>query len=558
MSLSPAPVGPRPATLIVLDPAGKRTRVPLRPLPFGIGRQSDNQLALRDSRVSRVHARVVLDGGKYVIEDLRSRHGLFVNGVRVSSQVLNPADRIDFGIEDSYRLIFTLEESEVSRLAEQVSGSVPPGTATGNLTRLRSLVEVARALETSISADDVLAALIDAALAVTSAERGFLLLRNGEQLDVRIARDRAGTTLEASELRVPRGLIMHALRRRRELLSMNFEPGAAEPAMSRTVADLELRSVICVPLVRVQAGASQETAILSGIAETQGVLYMDSRMGRADLSAANRELLQTLALEASTILENARLLEGERARQRMEEELKVARSIQESLLPRRLPDSGWFRAAGRSLPSHQVGGDYFEVASVAPDCWSVVMADVSGKGVSSALLAALLQGSLLAGPRDPDGSVRMMVRINRFLIERTEGEKYATLFYGAVNESGLLHWINAGHCAPLLLRRGERLRALDSNALPVGLLEEAEYAAETVQLQPGDRLVIYTDGVSEAQNADGAFFGDKRVRDVLHRHETADYAAVFRALDDELTAFTSGAVQKDDITLLVVQFGEAP
>ncbi len=557
MSLSPAPVGPRPATLIVLDPAGNRTRVPIRPLPFGIGRQSDNQLALRDNRVSRVHARVVLDGGKYVIEDLRSRHGLFVNGVRVSSQVLNPADRIDFGIEDSYRLIFTLEESEVSRLADQLSGSVPPGTATGNLTRLRSLVEVARALETSISTDDVLAALIDAALAVTSAERGFLLLRNGEQLDVRIARDGAGTTLEASELRVPRGLIMHALRQRRELLSMNFEPGA-EPALSRTVADLELRSVICVPLVRVQAGASQETAILSGIAETQGVLYMDSRMGRADLSAANRELLQTLALEASTILENARLLEGERARQRMEEELKVARSIQESLLPRRLPDSGWLRAAGRSLPSHQVGGDYFEVASVAPDRWSVVMADVSGKGVSSALLAALLQGSLLAVPRDPDGSARMMARINRFLIERTEGEKYATLFYGAVNENGLLHWINAGHCAPLLLRRGERLRALDSNALPVGLLEEAEYAAETVQLQPGDRLVIYTDGVSEAQNADGAFFGDKRIRDVLRRHETADYAAVFRALDDELTAFTSGAVQKDDITLLVVQYGEAP
>jgi phosphoserine phosphatase RsbU/P len=558
MSLSLGPVGLRPATLIVLDPSGSRARVRIHPLPFGIGRQSDNQLALRDSRISRVHARLVLEGGRYVLEDLNSRHGLFVNGVRVSRHLLNPADRIDFGLEDSYRLIFTIEDAELSRLAEQVSGSVPPGTATGNLTRLRSLVEVARALETSISTDDVLAALLDAALAVTGTERGFLLLRDGDQLEVRIARDRAGTTLEESELRVPRGLIMHALRQRRELLSMNFEPGADEPALSRTVADLELRSVICVPLVRVQAGASQETAILSGIAETQGVLYMDSRMGRADLSSANRELLQTLALEASTILENARLLEGERARQRMEEELKVARSIQESLLPRRLPDSGWFRAAGRSMPSHQVGGDYFEVASLAPGCWSVVMADVSGKGVSSALLAALLQGSLLAGPRDPDGSARMMSRINRFLIERTEGEKYATLFYATMDESGLLQWINAGHCAPLLLRRGESLRALDSNALPVGLLEEAEYAAETVQLQPGDRLVIYTDGVSEAQNSDGGFFGDRRVRDILRAHETADYSTLFRALDDALTAFTSGAVQKDDITLLVVQYGEAP
>ncbi len=119
----------------------------------------------------------------------------------------------------------------------------------------------------------------------------------------------------------------------------------------RTIADLELRSVVCVPLVKLGAFVSDQTAELSPDAETAGLLYLDSRAGEADLASGNRELLQTLALEASTILENARLLEGERSRQRMEEELRIARVIQESLLPRKLPSTGWLRAAGHSVSS---------------------------------------------------------------------------------------------------------------------------------------------------------------------------------------------------------------
>jgi serine phosphatase RsbU (regulator of sigma subunit) len=547
-----------PASLVVLDPAGSRTRVRLQPLPFRIGRQSDNHLVLRDSRISRSHARIEFDDGAYHIEDLDSRHGLFVNGARVIRQRLENSDRIEFGFADSYRLLFALEDADIHRLLDQFAAPAMTATA-GSLGKLRALVEVARALETSLSTEDVLTALVDAALAVTGAERGFLLLRREDQLDVRAARDRNGRPLDAGELRVPSSVIHRALTNRRELLSMSFDPAAeSDQGAGRTVAELELRSVVCVPLVKVRSGGGMETAVLSASENTVGLLYMDSRLGAADLSSGNREILQTLALEASTILENARLIELERARQRMEEELKIARGIQESLQPRQLPSSGWFRAAGRSIPSHQVGGDYFEVGEISPLCWSVVAADVSGKGVSSALLASLLQGMFLAGADSPSQMEQMMARVNRFLIERTGGEKYATLFYCTLEHGGLLRWVNAGHCPPLLVRAGEKPQVLPASALPVGMLEEATFQARETRLQPGDKLVIYTDGLSEAQNADGEFFGEKRIRETLAANAASDCAGLFQALDQAVLRFTSGAVQRDDITLVVVEYRPEP
>ncbi len=364
----------RPA-LVVVNPSGNRARVSIDALPFMIGRQGDNQLVLRDNRASRVHARIVAENGAYFIEDLKSRHGVYVNGERVERRQLANSDRIDFGFQDSYKLVFTLDEEEIHRIIEQISAprtALPSGVG---LAKLRALVEVARALQSSLSTQDVLTAVVDSALSVTGAERGFLLLRKGEELDVSVARDNRGGPLGDTDLRVPKSVINRALRTRREL-----------------VADLELRSVICVPLIHIRTGSAQETMV-SSINDTIGLLYMDSREAPADLSAGNREILQTLAFEASTILENARLLQEEREKQRMEEELDIAREIQRSLLPSQLPSEGWFCAAGSSLASRQVGGDCFDMRQLGPDRWAVMVADVSGKGVSSALLASVLQGA---------------------------------------------------------------------------------------------------------------------------------------------------------------------
>jgi serine phosphatase RsbU (regulator of sigma subunit)/pSer/pThr/pTyr-binding forkhead associated (FHA) protein len=549
---------PRSAALVVVDPSGARNRVPLEPLPYTIGRQAGNHLVLRDNRISRSHARIIWDGHGYWIEDLKSRHGLYVNNNNVERSLLHNADRIEFGIRDSYHLIFTLEDEELQRVLEQLSVPFRPAApGAANLAKLRALTEVARALQSSLSTHDVLAAVVDAALTVTGSERGFLLLRRArdDDLEVTVARGNRGAPLAKSELRVPTRLINHALKQRKELLSMSFDPTGREgirPEM--TVADLELSSVICVPLIRIRTGSLDDTCSSTSLNDTVGLLYMDSRIGRADLSGGNRELLQTLAIEASTILENARLIEEERAKQKMEEELKIAREIQKTLLPRSLPDSSFFRAQGSSIPSHRVGGDYFDVRQVSSSVWSAVVADVSGKGVSSALLASLLQGAFLLAAESRLQMEQMMVRINRFLYERTQGEKYATAFYSTLDSNGLLRWANAGHCPPLLLTETGKIEILTPTGTPLGMLPESICGVSENRLAPGDKLVIYSDGLSEARNCDGQFFETRRLRALVSRGIHANCQELHAAIIQAMEEFTDGAVQNDDVTLLVLEY----
>jgi serine phosphatase RsbU (regulator of sigma subunit) len=287
---------------------------------------------------------------------------------------------------------------------------------------------------------------------------------------------------------------------------------------------------------------------------TVGLLYLDSRAAPADLSAGNRELLQTLAIEASTILENARLLEEQRVKERIEHELRVARDIQQGLLPVTMPLEGWFRAAGSSLPATQVGGDYFDVRQLSPDLWASVIADVSGKGVSSALLAGLLQGAFLMAAARPTDIEGMLGRLNEFLLDRTRGEKYATVFYCTLDSTGRLSYANAGHCAPYLVSLDGRLRKLHTTGMPVGMLEEAVAQKVEAQLAPGDKLVLYSDGLTETENAEGVFFDSDRLRVFLRDNSRKGAADLHASLLAAVDRFSEGGVVRDDVTLLVLEY----
>ena len=556
-----APAAARPAAeLIVLAPNGQRTRVALNSFPFLIGRQAGNNLVLRDNRASRQHTRILWEDGQYVIEDLNSRHGTWVNGERIARYVLRNSDRIEFGVRECYQITFALEQGSLHRILNQF-GAPPTGEGTdaaaGDLFKLRALVEVARALQSSFSTKEVLTAVVDAALSVTGCERGFLLLRKDGELDVSVARDNLRKPLDASELRVPTSLIRRALASRKDLLSMSFDPyGEAGLRPEMTVAQLELRSVVCLPLIQIRGGAAEETGMASALENSVGLIYMDSRKAPADLSAGNRELLQTLAIEASTILENARLIEQERVKIRMEDELRIAREIQRGLQPVSLPTSGWLRAAGSSMSSTQVGGDYYDVHAVSPDSFAVVVADVSGKGVSSALLASLLQGTFLMASNQVAHMGPRMARLNEFLLERTRGEKYATIFYCILDAAGTMHYANAGHCAPFLVSADGRLRTIQTTAMPVGMMEGVSFDVAQVQLTAGDKVVIYSDGLTEAEGADGSFFDTTRLRDCLRKAAPLDAAGVHAALLEAVDEFTEGGALRDDITILVLEYAK--
>ncbi len=544
------------AALVVIDPNGRRTRVALAPLPFRMGRAPENHLVLRDSRISRVHAHIVERDGRFILEDLGSRHGVWVNGRRIEKLLpLEGSETIEFGVPEGYQVRFTNSGEELQRLLAKPVVTETTRAGGANLEKLRAVLEVARSLQSSYSTDDVLNTVLDAALKATGAERGFLLLfDDNRELQVRTARASSGGDLPAGDLRVPRRLIQHALESRRDMFSMSFDPTALdERSPGNTIADLELRSVVCVPLVRVNLSGGGNTEMLSIARANAGLLYMDSRVTAVDLAGGNRELLQTLAIEASTVLENARLLEEERAKQRIEEELDVARRIQQSLLPRSLPREGWLAVCGSSQPTHQVGGDYFDIVAVGPDTWSMVIADVSGKGVSSALLASFLQGAFLttsATAHIPE----VMFRINSFLSDRAEHCKYATMFYSMLNASGRLSYVNAGHCAPLLVRTSGAIEKLASTTTPVGLVPGARFDLAYRDLEPGDRIVLYTDGVTEASNGPGEFFGRKGLLEAVRHACPMGCFDLHAAIQTAVLEFTAGADQADDITLVVVEY----
>ena len=527
------PAAAPPAVLEVVSPSGDRSQIALRPLPFRIGRLGENHLALRDNRISRHHARILVEGGAYFIEDLGSRHGVFVNAARVERRRLTHGDRISFGFEDSYQLTFLLVPAGTPGLV------ISPEPGGSNLARLRAMLEVARALQASLSTDEVLAAVLEAALTITGCRRGFLLLEEGGELRVRIAREGSGP-LSPEALRTPVERLRQALFERRELLAVSREAAGGG---------------IAIPLVRIRTGAGQQTTVLAPAEDTVGLLYMEADQP-TELPVGSRELLTTLALEASTVLENARLLEEQWARQRMQEELRIARRIQENLLPGKLPSCSWLRAAGVSLPSREVGGDYYDLRHVAEDCWSLVVADVSGKGVGAALLAALLQGMFVAAPYSGLPIQEMMARVNRFLLERTAGEQYATVLYGLLDAGGRLLVVNAGH-PPALVLRGSRTERLPARSLPLGLLEDAVYCVDEVRLRPGDRLFIYSDGVTDARNAAGEFFGLARLERTLSQVTVKGAEALSHAALAAVDAFTGGADQPDDLTVLALEYGEA-
>ena len=541
--------------LTLVDTSGRRRELEVTRSPFRIGRLPDCDLSLRDSRVSRNHAQILLEDGKYFIEDLESRHGLIINGKKAKRHELRPADCVEFGSEDSYKVFVGEAPAFSAPLMEKVA-AMPTAKGPGNLGQLSAVLDVALALQSSLAVDDVLDAAVDAALVVTQAERGFLMLRQDDgELRTKVARDRNGKILAGEDLRVPRGVIQKALDSRRDLLSMTAspsDPGTGVFDNGGTAEALALRSVLCVPLVRIRVGQQHETSVLSPRQDTLGVLYMDSKVG--ELSGGNRELLQTLANEISTVLENARLLGEERKKHDLEQELKIARDIQQSMLPPKMPAEGWLLADGSSEACQQVGGDYFDVIQLSPDHWAAVLADVSGKGVSAALLTSLIQGAFFATATLDASLSEVVARINNYICERSRLAKFATVFYSLIERDGLIRWVNAGHCPTIVARAAGEIECLEPTSFPIGLFPGAEFPQQECRLLPGDKLVIYSDGVSEAENFSDEQFGEERLKAVVARNASETPRELLQTIQREINAFTAGAAQRDDLTLLVLGY----
>jgi serine phosphatase RsbU (regulator of sigma subunit) len=410
--------------------------------------------------------------------------------------------------------------------------------AAGQFARLRGVLDVARTLQTSLAIEEVLGAVLETALTLTHAERAFLVLRSGDNLDVRLGRDARGRALPVESLSLPAEVTSQALNERHDLLSMTL--------------DSSRRDIICVPLVSLGSISAQETVSISPQTNALGLIYLDCHQ-QTVVPELNLELLHTLALEASTVLENANVLEREREKILMERELELARKIQENLLPRKFPNDGWFCAAGSSLPSSDVSGDYFDLHQIDDDNWAAVIADVSGKGISSAILASLLQGAFLLGSDLAASLDEVVKKINGFLVDRAQREKYATLFYATIHSSGVMEWVNAGHCAPFVISASGQTKQLQTTGMPLGLWRNAQYTIERLQLLPGDKIFACSDGMTEAENEKKETF-EPRLNHLLKACASRNAQEVHDKLMAEILDFHQGLKQRDDITVLVLEY----
>src|ERR1700736_5187986 len=458
--------------LEVISPDSTRRFIRLTESPFNIGRgETGNHLQLADSRISRQCAAIISAGDSWFVEDRGHRRGVYVSGKQINRCVLKDGDIISFGLENSHEIVFRASavDTSIQNILSRIQSIPSSGAAPGGLQKLNLLLEATMLLHSQLPLDSVLGTMLDHAISITDADRGLLLEPDSSgALRVRLARRSGGLHLPPDSLAPSQTALRQALEQQASVITEDLNLAAFDLQGAQSVVAQGLRAVVAIPLYAMLRETCAGSETHSKRRDFLGVVYLDSRRVAA-FSRLDRQILDALAVEAASILDNARLVEYERQRQRLEQELSIARDIQQALLPRGFRDFPHLTVSGINLPCLSVGGDYFDVFPMSDDRTAFLIADVSGKGLGAALLTTMLQGAL-SGMTLGSDPVRVFNHINRFLCEHAEVGRYATMFFGILDRTGQLVFINAGHPSPLILRRNDVTELLTEGSFPVGLI----------------------------------------------------------------------------------------
>src|SRR5277367_72683 len=445
------------AVLEVVSPDGARryARVVQSPFMIGRGAETGNHLQLSDRRISRECAAIIVEGNKFHLEDRGQRRGLYVNNEKVESRELQDGDIITFGLEDSYEIVFRSSagggEEDLPHLLTRIEHITSSEPGSGGLRKLNMLLEATTLLHSQLPLDSVLGTMLDHAVSVTDADRGLLLEADvAGKLQVRFARRAGGMRLPPESLTPSQTAIQLALRQASPVITEDVAQADMDLQIAQSVVAQRLRSVVVIPLYAMSRANTDESMVDIKRGQFLGVIYLDSRRPAA-FSKLDRQILDALAADAASILDNARLVERERERQRLEQAIGIARDIQQALLPKNFRDYPHLAVSGMNFPCLSVGGDYFDVFPIDDRRTAFLLADVSGKGLGAALLTTMLQGAL-SGMTIGVEPTRVFNHVNRFLCDHAEVGRYATMFFGILEDNGKLEYINAGHPSPVLLR----------------------------------------------------------------------------------------------------------
>jgi len=560
--------------LIVKYPDRSPDHFPLGRLRITIGRSARNDLCIPDPFASRVHAEVRREGDEYLLQDLGSANGTLYNGATVQGVIpLTAGGRIQIGETEIVFNDGTYNSSMGATMITDNSGtSLPEATialASGDRTTsgLLEAIEGARTKPEEITAaasgtakhGDLLALISKVGITLLSpatlnetleqvvslvfeavpADRCLIMMRDAANEDLRVAvarlRDRVG---DVGEIRVSRNVLDEVVMRGKSVLTSDaqHDPRFA----SGTVVLQGVRSVLAVPL-----GVEDKVF---------GIIYADSPIAEGRFTEDHLKVLTTLASVAAIRVENAQLVEERLERERLERELALASEIQQRFQPTAPPHVNGYELQGISFPCYEIGGDYYDFIERDDGRLVIALGDVSGKGTAAALLMSSLHAAVHAQAGSHDSLVSTISAVNRYLAENIPANRFVTLFYAELDpESGSLSFLNAGHNQPLIVHSAGTVEQLASGGLPLGIKPDADYREGRTQLQPGDVLVVYSDGVTEAVSPTGEEFGATRLYEVVSRNIEASAAGIRDRIESSLTKFSQGTSAADDITLVIVK-----
>ena len=568
------------STFIIRPKDYEPSSIKMDRMKLTIGRSSRNDICIGDPFASRLHAELRQESDHVLLVDNGSANGTFLNGQRVTGAIrlevgdlirigeteieytsggqemlsgatvflsgpaaaALPADTITspIGSRSTNDLISTIQSGAMEM--RNPSGARPklvPEAGQGrDLLSIVSQVGIALLPRTSL--EDTLKMTIDLVFQAIPAERGFLFLKEDGDLTCKIARGAHHDALPtASQVQLSRSITNKVISEGASVLTSDAMHDPRFQSQNSIVLS-QIRSVMAVPL------ASGE--------ETFGMIYVDnpfhSRFKEEDL-----KVLTTIASVASIKIEHERLLEERLEKRRMEEELKVASEIQMRLQPVAPPQIEGWDMTGVSFPCREIGGDYYDFIRRKSDNRLIIaVGDVSGKGTGAALLMSSLHAAVRAQSQTRLAISGVMREINEYIFENSPSNKFLTLFYGELDpETGTLVYSNGGHNTPMLVRATGEIISLDQGGLPIGMMKGVQYQEATVFFNPGDSLIIYSDGITESINDRDEEFGEERLIEVVKHNLSRSASGIRDRIDEALSRFVGTTAPVDDMTLMIIK-----
>jgi serine phosphatase RsbU (regulator of sigma subunit) len=517
------------------------------------GRNTDSDIFVPNRYVSRQHAKVVHDADGDLLIDLSSTYGTSVNGQRIEQHRLKHGDSITFGRGDiEFRYLTGDAESspsiaadpsgEVQRSIEDLNRVLP--SAVSDLERLMCVLDFQREWNQKFTPESSLEQILDSALKISGAERAFIMVPRGSEFGFASGRDGKGRKLTETHFQTSQSVVRKVVASGRPIFMT--EGIDSDLASQKSIVAMNLRAVSCMPLHGIpNTGDSPEIL---------GILYLDSTTPMHLASGLDQRIMSKLATEAGHVLERVELGKSIEQRKKLERDLALAEETQRSLLPRNIPTMESLRLHAFSRPTRYVGGDFYHFERMEEsDKLIGVLADVSGKGIAASLLSAMLLGSLQLLLRGGNSPKEALGRLNLFLLEKSSN-RFVTMFLFAVDSLGKGEFISAGHNPAYLYRASEdKIEELSSNSLMVGAFDFATFESNPLELLPGDIMLAYSDGLTEAENSTGEMFGEERLKEIMMKEAPQGAEILLKTVLAALDEFTGNHLQTDDITIMIVE-----